>query len=174
MAQDQVAINLLRQQFRQSQEWLEGTLQGVTDEVANDVPVGSPWPIAGQIAHIITGLDFYFLNMTLGKEPLPLTSFAEKTGLSEPPPMPGEAVAWERYVKVDLPVAYEYLKSLFNEIDDYLATAQDGDLAREIDMGSMGMQTLTSAVNYMIWHNAVHTGEISCIKGMQGLKGYPF
>ncbi|CAN5567428.1 hypothetical protein BH10CHL1_BH10CHL1_17410 [soil metagenome] len=174
MAQDQVAINLIRQQFRQSQEWLEGTLQGVTDEVANYAPVGNPWPIAGQIAHILTGLDFYFLNMTLGKETLLSTSFADKSGLSEPPPLPGEPIPWERYVKVDLPAAYEYLKALFNEIDDYLATQQDSNLAREIDMGSMGMQTLTSALNYMIWHNAVHTGEISCIKGLQGLKGYPF
>ena len=174
MSQEQSAINLLRGQFTQSQEWLEGTLQGVTDEIAHYAPAGLPAPIAGQLAHILAGLDFYFLNMLVGKEPLMLTSFAGKAGLSEPPPMSGDGAEWGRTVKVDLATAQAYAKALFAAIDDYLTTLQDSDLQRELDLGPMGKQKLSYAINYMILHNASHTGEIACIKGLQAVRGYPF
>ena len=175
MTQEQSAINLLRSQFTQSQEWLEGTLQGVTEEIANYAPAGLPAPIAGQLAHLLTGLDFYFLNMIVGKEPLMTTSFAGKSGLSEPPPMSGDGAEWGRTVRiVDFAAAQAYSNALFRAIDDYLTTLQDSDLPRELDLGSMGKQKLSYAINYMLLHNASHTGEIACIKGLQAVRGYPF
>jgi hypothetical protein len=55
-----------------------------------------------------------------------------------------------------------------------LATIQDSDLAREIDLGAMGKQSLGYVFTFTLIHNAVHTGEIACLKGQQGVRGYPF
>ena len=167
------AVNLLRGQFSQMAGWLEGTMDGVTDEIASYNPPGAASPIAGQAAHAITGLDFFLLGMAAGKQPLLLGSFAGKSGISEPPPQGGEWSAWAENVKVDLPAFHEYAKAVFAEIDSYLASISDEDLQQEKEFGPAGTQTVSWACNILILNTYCHTGEISCIKGMKGLKGYP-
>ncbi len=166
------AIALLRAQYTQSFGWLEGTMDGVTEEVANFNPPGSPLPIAGQVAHIVTGVDFFVLHFAKGGAPLLLSSHAENSGVSEPPPQ-GAWDEWGARVKVDLPVFHEYAKAVFAAVDDYLSTLNDDDLSREIDLGPFGTQTLEWVFNIMLMNTFIHTGEIACIKGLQGLKGYP-
>jgi hypothetical protein len=166
------AISLLRAQYSQSFGWLEGTMDGVTDEVANFNPPGAPMPIAGLAAHIVTAVDFFVLHFAKGGAPLLLSSHADSSGVSEPPPQ-GAWEEWGNRVQVDLPVFHEYAKAVFGAVDEYLATLSDGDLGNEIDMGPFGTQTLEWVFNIMILNTYSHTGEIACIKGMQGLKGYP-
>ncbi len=51
------------------------------------------------------------------------------------------------------------------------------DLEREIDLSNFGLgkQSVAWVMNNgVIGHVASHCGEISCLKGLQGAKGYPF
>lgn len=111
---------------------------------------------------------------------IPLCSDNSKTGLSEP--MPSQAEwdkhdIWARSVKIDLVKLKAFAKDVYRQTDLYLATLSDEDLDKEFDMSSMGMgkQTVVFVINnFLLLHIANLTGEISAIKGVQGLKGYPF
>ncbi len=165
------AIELLRAQYGQAFGWLEGAMNGVTDEVAHYKPDGAPSPIAGQVAHIVTGVDFFLLGMGAGQPPLMMGEFAGKSGVSEPPPQGGWG-EWGDRVQVDLPQIHEYAKAVFAAVDAFLATLTDDDLDRQIEFGPAGPQTLAWGFNIMLLNTYSHTGEISCIKGLQDLKGY--
>ena len=167
------AIELMRAQYSQSFNWLEGTMNGVTDEVARYKPAGRPSPIAGQIAHIVTSVDFFLIGAAAGRQPLMLGEFAGKSGISEPPPE-GAWGDWGDRVEVDLPKIHEYAKAVFAAIDEYLATLSDDDLERKAEFGPAGEQTIGWAFNVILLNIFSHTGEIACIKGIQGLQGYPF
>jgi uncharacterized damage-inducible protein DinB len=80
-------------------------------------------------------------------------------------------------VDVDLPQFRAYAKAVHAAADAYLASLQPGDLDRPVDLGGfgLGVQTTTWVIfNFIIGHVSCHTGEISAIKGVQDLKGYPF
>lgn len=169
----QNAVNLLRAQYRQMQEWLEGTMQGVTDEVARYDPPGAASPIGAQAGHIVSGLDFFLVGGVAGKQPLALGSFADKTGMSESPPQ-GSWQEWGARVEIDLPALHAYSKAVLAEVDTILASLTDDDLEQKKEFGGAGEQTVVWAFNILLLNSYCHTGEIACIKGMQGLQGYPF
>lgn len=173
MMSQQRAIDLLRAQYRQSQEWFAGTMRGVTDEVAHYRPAGNAIPIAGLAGHVVTGLDFFLLGAVAQRAPLFTTSFAGKAGISEPPPEGRDWSAWGRTVKVDVPALLAYSQAVFSAVDGYLASLDDAALDSQIDMGGFGVMPLSEVFNVMLLNTCIHTGEISCVKGLQGLKGYP-
>jgi hypothetical protein len=53
---------------------------------------------------------------------------------------------------------------------------EDAELGRAIDLSAMalGVQSVGSLLTVVLHNILAHTGEISCLKGLQGLKGYPF
>ena len=83
MSNQQPAIDLLRAQYKQSQDWLNGTLQGVTDELVHEQPAGIVLPMAGQLAHLLSGMDFMILGSAAKQAPLFMSSYAGKAGISE-------------------------------------------------------------------------------------------
>ena len=170
---NQSAVTVIRGQYSQMQGWLEGTMGGVTDELTHYNPPGLPSPIGAQAGHIVASLDGFLVGIAAGKPPLMMSNFANKTGLSELPPQGGDFSAWGQSVKVDLPALHEYSKAVFAEVDSYLASISDGDLQQEKEFGGAGNQTVLWALNVLILNTYSHVGEISAIKGMQGLKGYP-
>ncbi|MCB0082208.1 MAG: DinB family protein [Caldilineaceae bacterium] len=165
------AISLLRTQYKEAAGWLEGTMAGVTSAVAQYAPGGHATPIAGHIAHILSGLDFFVVGQVAGKAPLIASTFAGKTGISEPPPQ-GDSTEWMNTVKIDAEAIQAYSKAVFAAVDDYLSTLNDSDLAREIEL-PFGKFSVGWVFNIMLMNTYCHTGEISTIKGLQGLKGYP-
>jgi hypothetical protein len=92
------------------------------------------------------------------------------------PPMPGPGEdglppwdEWARGVKVDLPALHAYSQAVFAASDEYMATLNDEALDQ-----SMGQYTLGSFLSVLVSNVNWHTGEIACLKGLQGAKGYPF
>ncbi|HEX9059757.1 MAG TPA: hypothetical protein VF941_06235 [Clostridia bacterium] len=68
-------------------------------------------------------------------------------------------------------------KLLKLEIEAYVASLTDEDLEKDVDMSSFGMETkkvYDFIANLISGHLYPITGEISVLKGIQGLKGYPF
>lgn len=176
---DNIAVNLLLEQLKDAHTWLEGTMEGVTDEVAAYMPPGKANPIAGTYAHVIMSEDFFVHGLLKQTKPLMETDFLNNTGASELQPTEWQVAypKWLKEVKVDVAQMRLYAKAVYKASEDYVASLTDKDLTREIDMSAWGMgkRTVSSIIGGMIvGHARDIMGEISVLKGIQGLKGYPF
>jgi hypothetical protein len=177
-------VELLREQVKSAVRLLEGTMEGVSAAQAHWMPPGIANPIAANYAHVVLGQDGLVNARLKGGAPLAATSWAGKTGVSEMPPGPDPAKPgfpdwskWARQVRVDLAATRQYAQAVYAATDAYLASLTDEDLARPIDASAVGLgqiplkQLLMGGV---IGNALTHAGEISCLKGLQGGKGYPF
>lgn len=84
---------------------------------------------------------------------------------------------WARRVRIDLPAFRTYAKAVYAASDDYLAKLSDQDLARSLDLSAVGIGQITVkqlVMRGVIGNCLTHAGEISCLKGLQGARGYPF
>ena len=170
------AVSLLSQQVRTAHEVVEGTVADLTAEQAHWNPAGKAIAAGPLYVHVSAAEDL-FLNMVVGRQPLAMGAYAGKTGVSEPHPMGGGYEEWAQRVKVDLPQLREYVQAVFKNTEDYVAGLTPEELDRELDLTNAGLGkmslgafiTVTSVI-----HPSNHIGEISCLKGLQGAKGYPF
>ncbi len=166
-------IAVLRQQLKDAHSWLEATMQGLTDAQVHWKPTGTANPISACYAHVFTGEDWAINMLIKGGAPLMVTTWAGKTGLSELAE-DGSWHAWAQRVKVDMKAMQSYSKAVAEASDKYLATLKESDLDRVLPNAPMGPQTVYWVLsNAIIGHIHEFTGEISCLKGLQGLKGYP-
>ena len=168
------AVSLIREQVQQAHELLAATMADVTQEQAQWIPPGTANPLGATYVHAVVSQDAAIHAVLQGSAPLFASSWADKTGISEIQPL--STAEWARRVKVDLSALRGYAKAVHEATDAYLATLTDADLARVIDMSQFGMGQLT--VGYILnrlilGHIDNMTGEISCLKGLQGSRGYP-
>ena len=172
------AIDLVRRQYKGAHDLLEATMKDVTPEQAQWAPPGIANPLGASYFHVLGAEDFLLSARVRGTKPLAADAFAGKVGVSEPPPPPGPGFdEWARRVKVDLAQMREYAQAVYKQTDDWLATLSSDDLDKPMDMSGFGMgeQPISTLVaGIIIQHINNHLGEISCLKGMQGAKGYPF
>lgn len=174
-----IAVTMLLEQLKDAHKWLEETMEGVTNEVAAFQPPGKANPIAGTYAHVVFSEDFFVSMLLQGKPALMDTSWKDKTGASEiqPSEWVTEYPRWLREVKLDITKFRDYAKAVYAASEDYLSTLTDDDLFKEIDLSSFGMGARPA---HTVWggmivnHARDIMGEISVLKGIQGLKGYPF
>lgn len=169
---------MLRAAMDTNQHILEGTMEGVTQDVAHWSPSGNPVPVGANYAHILMSEDF-LLSGLRGVQPLGMTTFGGKMGISEPPPDPGAAWdAWAGRVKVDVAQLRAYAQAVYANTDAYLASASqaDFDTVGEHPLSPVvpPMSKVGFVANVLLGHVANHCGEISTVKGLQKLKGYPF
>ncbi len=179
MQKNSIAIKYILEDIKNSHKYLEQTMDGVTNEVAHFSPQGTANPIAGVYAHLVFSEDFFlhaFLNKT---QPLFETTWKDKTGISslQPTEWINEYPKWLKEVKITVPEVFEYAKAVFGETEKYIESLEDADLVKEIDMSMFGMggRTQGDMIHMMLLgHIWSIMGEISVLKGIQGLKGYPF
>lgn len=173
MNTQEMALRLLQR----NHEVLAGTMQGVTAEVAHWLPGGSAVPLGALYVHAVTTEDEFFHRVVLGgQRPLFAGEWEGRIGISEPEGKPGTDWGdWARRVRVDLTQAQAYGAAVFAATEGWLAAATPADLDREVAMRTgVGMPLAVFFANVLCNHIANHTGEISTLKGQQGLKGYPF
>jgi len=176
-------ISLLRELMKNVNELLEGTMADVTPEQAHWIPPGVANPIGATYAHVVLSRDGAVNGMFKGGVPLFAAGWAGKTGVSELPPAPDPGKpgfpdwsGWSRKVKVDLPAMRKYAKAVYAASDEFLATLSPEDLERPVDLTALGLgkSTMGDVINNGILGNGfTHCGEISCMKGLQGKRGYP-
>lgn len=167
---NQSAVSNLRFMFEQIHGYLEGTMQNVDDAVARYEPDGPP-AILGQFAHLITSED-WFINVKLAhRAPVMMST---NPGFNTPPPPTGWA-EWARTEAADLDALRAYALKVYEATDRFLASADDTILDQSVDLTEVGMgQVNGAAALFLAFANvALHTGEISAIKGLNGLIGYP-
>ena len=175
------ATQLLRQQVRIAHDILEATMADVTPEQAHWAPPGIANPLGATYAHVVVSEDFVINGMFRRQAPLNATTWAARTGLSEPMPTPAspawsEYPVWTRQVRVDLEALREYSRAVYAETDQYLASLSDADLEQPLDLSQIGLgpQTVASTLTLLLLnHIGTETGEIACLKGLQGARGYP-
>lgn len=173
----QTQVALVQMQMRTAHNWLEGTMQQVTPAVAHWLPAGTPGSIGAQYAHVALTEDF-FVQRVLRNQPLLMAGpYAGQLGLSELPPVRGEGDwgRWSRAVQVELDLLRAYARAVYSATEDYLVTLSDDTLYQAVDASDIGLgvRTAASILTMLLGNAHNHCGEISALKGMQGLKGYP-
>ena len=176
-------VELVRQTLKDAHDSLEGTMNDVTEEAAHWQPQGKALPLAVAYGHVIVSEDM-ILNGWIRKSKLLIDQgWSDKMGLNLPhPAMDADweknFVEWSKKLKMDLKKFKEYAQAVYKQSDDYLAGLTDKDLfEQKIDLSVWGLGDWTLGrfiLRFMISHVDNLTGEISAVKGLQGLKGYPF
>ena len=106
------ASTLLRDQLRDAHAALERTVAGLGEAELGWIPPGTANPIGATLAHVVVAEDVLVHAIFQGGAPLLASTWAGRTGLSEPTPMPGagwgDHPAWTRRLRVDLDVLIAY------------------------------------------------------------------
>ncbi len=169
------SISLLRAQLGDVHGLLEGTIDNVTAEQSSWTPPGVANPLAATYAHAVFSEDFIVNAVLRGAAPLAADAWSGRSGMSEPPPMPPDWAQWARETRFDLPALRQYAKAVAANTDEYLGSLKPEDLDRKIDMPMLGQRDASWLLNNVVLtHIASHCGEIACLKGIQGARGYPF
>ena len=144
-------------------------------EQAQWQPGGRALPAGAHYGHAVVTEDRIIQGMLRGATPLAAGDWAERTGLSDVPPPGSDWGEWARQVQVDLPRLRAYAQAVYAATDAWLATLSMADLQREMDFSALGVgrQPMSFLVNVTLLNAVAHCGEISCLKGLQGEKGYP-
>ncbi len=170
------AVSLIQQQIQDARGFLEATMQQVTQEHSGWVPVGQALPIGAHYAHAVMSVDMT-VGLLNGGAPLFASSWAGKTGTSGPPPLPPAPWdQWAREGQIDLTALRRYAQAVYAATDEYLSSLADEDVNRSVDLSAFGQGQRT--VSWLLCTGCItnmnlHCGEISCLKGLQGAKGYP-
>lgn len=170
MSNNRTAIELFRFMFGQVHEYVEATMLEVSEEIARFEP-GRPASILGQYAHLVTSED-WLVNIKAGQgAPVMMRT---NPGFQTPPPPVGWD-EWARTETVDLAALRAYAQAVYAATDAYLASVDDSILNNPVDMSEVGMGTVnvTAVLMLALTNDCLHCGEISAIKGFQGLMGYP-
>jgi hypothetical protein len=128
--------------------------------------------------HILLSEDYLIYSLLQQKEPLYMSEMKDKTGVEAfvPPTDKSTFPAWTKNAKIDMEELNAYAEKIFAETEEYVKNLTDEDLQKEADLSvfGMGKSTVAFVIASVITSNLnLHTGEISAIKGVQGLKGYP-
>lgn len=169
-------ITCMQQQMVFAHSLVEGCLEDLTAEQLHWLPSGSAHPNAATYAHLVLGEDGFLQGILQGKAPLAAGAWAGKNGLSAPPPAAGDWAEWARAVRVDLPALRQYAQAVYAATTAYVAGLKPEELDRPVDLPipGLGAQPVAAVLGLVVQHANAHCGEIAAIKGLQGLKGYPF
>ena len=170
---------VLREALADAHATLERTVAGVDQAGLDWVPPGTANPIGATFAHLVVSEDMVANAILAAREPLLRTAFVGRTGLSEPMPMPGpdwaDYGAWARRVRVDPTVLNVYAQATWRSSEDFVAGLAPLDLDREVDLTFLGRGHVSvglAVMRMLCMHVDQITGEIACLKGLQGRGGY--
>jgi hypothetical protein len=170
----------MRRIVRDARQVLDGTMADVTQAQVEFIPPGIANPLGATYAHVVCSEDMIVQGMFRQAAQLSATTWAGRTGLSEPMPMPGPGWAdygpWTRRVKIDLAQLRAYGEAVAEQTDGWLAGLSEADLDQPMDLSGVGLgqHTWGSAIALLLAnHLGTETGEIAVLKGIQGARGYP-
>ena len=168
------ALTNLREQVQQAHSLLQAVISDVTVEQMHWQPPGRANSIAATYVHCLAGEDATVQAILQGGTPLYAATWADKTGVNEIQPL--SSPEWARGVRVELPALFDYAQAVHAATDVYLANADAIDLAQTVDLSNLGLgETPIGYIlnRFLLGHIDNMCGEISCLKGLQGGKGYP-
>ena len=151
----------------------------LTEEIGLWQPSGTANTIQALVAHMTTGEDNAINRAIrngekLNEQPTTNSSLFISKGWSKELGIPTERGGqWTKGWTLNLPAFQAYRKAVHKETDAWLETLTEADLEREVFWFN-GANTVGGLLRMVvIHHQLLHSGEISTIKGLQGLKGLP-
>ena len=151
----------------------------LTPEVAVWQPQGTANTIQALVAHMTMGEDNAIQRAIKAGEKLndPAASnsslFISKGWSKELGVPPERGGQWTKGWQLNLEAFQAYRKAVHKETDAWLETLKPDDLEREV-VWFNGPNTAGGLLRMVvIHHQLLHSGEISSLKGQQGLKGLP-
>jgi uncharacterized damage-inducible protein DinB len=165
--------DLLQAQFKQAHTVIEQVIDDCDDEALTKIVGGNIGSISAIYAHLVFDEDGWIAGVADRDRLWESGGWPSKTGLDMPGPMQTQewAQSGPRY---DLAAFREYAQEVYAATDDYLSNVSDDALDAETQAGG-GKAPVARWVGAVgLWHVMSHQGEISALKGVQGLKGLPF
>ena len=170
------AIDLLRNEIKEAWAWLEFTVHDVTQEQAVWQPPGTANSIGVAYAHLVICADVGFTSQFDGKMPIITRDFGGQVGLSEMNPVGGDMHEWGRRVRIDWEALHAYGRAVQRCVEEYADRLSPTDLDRPVDMRPWGLGMWSGLEAYKLHgfgHVKIHGGEIACLKGILGGRGWP-
>lgn len=153
---------------------LHGTLEAAIGDcsaevLARKLPGSTINSIGAVYAHTIFSEDGILNGLIRGGAPVYFAGgWAPKVGVD----MPQGGMDPDWAVTLPLDVFRQYAAAVYQTTDEYLATVSDAELNRVIEPGfAPPMPVRSLCANILAWHTATHQGEISALKGVQGVNG---
>ena len=178
------ATELLLEQVKTAHWWINNMIAEITPEQAHWYPpetlVNS---LGGNYAHLLVYEDLLINAILKGDLPLYASSWAGRTGMSTLPQMPTYEnpglpnwLEWSKQVDFDLGAVQTYGQATFASTEKYVASLSDEQMHQPVDLtlfdlGTQDIQWTLSVI--IVGHIFAHGGEIACLKGLQGMKGFP-
>lgn len=171
------ATELYHGLLKSAHEFLEGTMADVTPAEFTWDPPGKAFSIAANYAHVVFSEDMAVQALLKGTDMHATTVWAGRFGASEMPPLGpgGDLKGWSHRATVDLAAMRAYALAVYAATDAHVASMPAEGFARPLDLSrfGFGQQTALFILTAILVNASMHTGEISCLKGLQGMKGYP-
>lgn len=145
-------------------------LEGLTPEVAHFEPGGTTNTIAQLLTHMTISEDNIVNRFLKGGQQL-----GENEGWLARAGIPvGRGAFWEKGWTLQLDAFQEYRNKVNESTIDYVSNLSPEDFDKETEWFT-GMRPVSEMLQVVLTHHRLgHAGEISTIKGLQGLKGLPF
>jgi uncharacterized damage-inducible protein DinB len=158
---------MLRLQLNEAFDWLDQVIADLTPEQYSWQPEGTANSISKLHAHTLSSADFWMNLMGLQK-PMLWMGVSQKLGL------PSNFIeVWQTDSPINLSDMQEYANGL-REASTAIDALDDAALERELTAPVFGKRDVGFVLRLSAMQMAIHTGEISAAKGMQGLQGLPF
>jgi hypothetical protein len=132
----------------------------LTQEQADWQPPGLAGSITANYAHIITYMDWILEKILLP---------CDDSEFLDPPP---EIVM--QNVQEELSYLHKRAGEVRKAYQNWFSSLAPEDLDVELQTTVGPLNVGQTVELYVTWHVNVHCGEISALKGCQGLKGYPW
>jgi hypothetical protein len=149
-------------------DYVDLAIGEIDDEQYNWQPPGTCNNIAKLHVHATSGADFFINHLICGEPPL----WIQHAGRLGVPALPADL--WPSAVRIERVGIDAYVAQMREAVNARLQTLTDDVFSRDIDTPMAGRQTGAWVLRTATTHTSAHAGEISAIKGMQGLKGLPF
>lgn len=148
-------------------DWLDQVVTGMTPDQYTYQPSGTTNPIDKLHAHTLASADFWMNLMAMGK-PMVWMTFSQKAGL------PSNWIEiWKHDGAIQIADMQEYATLLRGCLADVEAL-DEAALERQLTAPFFGKRDVSFVLRLSGTQLALHTGEISAAKGLQGLQGLPF
>jgi hypothetical protein len=181
---------------------LEAVVADLTQDQADWTPPGTASPIGALYWHTIAYSDQLIheycmpplrvipyvewlearcakRDLNMGQAPLRLSAgWQEKALIVSPPENPQDPFSILRParagLRVDLPMMHGYAQATAEALLSRVASLTPEELKHTIctPIGDFALDQFVDS--FIIWHINAHCGEIAALKGVQGLKGYPW
>ena len=159
----------LNEQLAEVHRMADIAMQDLTDDVAHWQPPGTANNIAQLLAHMTFAEDRAIHVSIQGGVLLAEQGWGEKAGFSTE-----RGAIWNKGWRLNLEPFFEYARQVHEAATSCVAGLSSADLDREAQWFNGPRSTGALLRGVIINHSLGHAGEISTLKGAQGLKGLPF